>query len=114
MDEGSCRAAGAHEPFTQLFEREHGEREGDDEEPDDEGESARERGGAFMMSGAGFSAPRPSAGSMSVPRSTARIWMIVSGSGIRKTTNARYFLARRVRPRLYPQEILDVGILPGP
>ena len=39
MDEGSCRAAGAraHEPFTQLFEREHGEREGDYEEPDDKG-----------------------------------------------------------------------------
>ena len=38
LDGGSCGAAGAgaHEPFAQLLEREHPEREGHDEEPDGE------------------------------------------------------------------------------
>jgi glycogen phosphorylase len=36
LDEGSCGAAGAgaHNPFAQLFERDHAERERHDEEPD--------------------------------------------------------------------------------
>jgi hypothetical protein len=34
--ERCAAAAGAHKPFPQLFEGEHAEREGDDEEPDDE------------------------------------------------------------------------------
>jgi hypothetical protein len=52
-----------------------------------------------MMSGAGFCAPRPSA---SVPRSTARIWMIVSGCGIRKQF-------RHVRGEDVGEKIADIG-----
>ena len=45
-DSGHCAAAtGAHKPFPQLFEGEHAEGEGDDEEPDDDGDwrGAKER-----------------------------------------------------------------------
>ena len=39
------------------------------------------RGGRSMTSSSGASQPRPSAGSMSVPRSIVRICIVVSGSG---------------------------------
>src|SRR4030042_12575 len=39
-------------------------------------------GGCFIKPGVGFSAPSASAGSISVPRSTASICIIVRGSGI--------------------------------
>ena len=47
-------------------------------------------GGCFIIPGIGFSAPSARAGSMSVPRSTASICIIVSGSGIFRRINARY------------------------
>ena len=43
-----------------------------------------------MTPASGFSAPSPKAGSMSVPRSTARICRIVSASGMPKKAYARY------------------------
>ena len=43
-----------------------------------------------MISGVGVSAPSASAGSISVPRSTASIWIMVSGRGIFSIIYARY------------------------
>ena len=45
--------------------------------------SERRRGGLSISPGSAGSRPRASAGTVSVPRSIARIWSTVSGSGTR-------------------------------
>ena len=64
-----------------------------------------------MTAASGFSAPSPSAGSMSVPRSTARIWMTVSAErhpeqGERQV---RHQLGD-VRRQDVGEELADVGV----
>ena len=60
----------------------------DQEPPGQEAIPAR-AGRAAHHAGAGFSAPRARAGSMSVPRSTPSTWIIVRASGILNRTKLR-------------------------
>ena len=47
------------------------------------------RGGRFITPGSGGSTPKPRAGIMSVPKSTAKICMTVKGSGTKPRDNRK-------------------------